>query len=381
MAQIQKPNDVESYLETVYIRSHSLNTVNNYRISIQNFQKFVQDRYSCTDIELVNKIKDGKHDVYKVLREFVLYLDGLKYRAGSIKLKMAAVKGYLRHFDLKIYSEDFNQVVKMPRKVVVREEAVTKEMLLRLLHNSPPKLQAAILVDTSSGMRIGELVQIRISDVDFTSNPTKIRIRGEITKNRQARETYITSEATVSLKDYLKRYFGWKEGEMNETIRGKAIFGRTSKVGRPVETKADRRSHPYMTAVNCFDQALKRALRKIPELNRKNENSRSLIHFHSFRKFFRTTVGDAVGRDYAEALMGHGFYMDTYYTLSDEKKREMYLKAEPFLTISDFTRVEKTLKDVSARQLDLEKMMEGFKKYARDQGIEVPELLFGKATS
>src|SRR5206468_4115280 len=121
---------------------------------------------------------------------------------------------------------------------------------------------------------------------------------------------------------YLKRYFGWKEDQNNEPIRDLPVFGRTSKVIKTVQRKQDRKSHPYLTAVNCLDQALKRALRKIPELDRKNENSRSLIHFHSFRKFFRTTVSNAVGRDYAEALMGHGFYLDTYYTLPEPKKRE-----------------------------------------------------------
>jgi site-specific recombinase XerD len=222
VAQIQKHSGIDSFLESVYVRSHSLNTVNNYRTSIGNFQKFVQERYSCTDNELVTKIRNNEYDVYKILRDFVCYLDGLKYRAASIKLKLAAIKGYLRELGLKIYSEDFKQVVKMPRNVVVRDEAVTKEMLLRLLHNAPAKLQTAILVATSSGMRVGELVQIKISDVDFNSKPTRIRIRAEITKTREARETYLTNEAVISLKDYLKRYFGWEDGQSNESIRDRA---------------------------------------------------------------------------------------------------------------------------------------------------------------
>ena len=133
-----------------------------------------------------------------------------------------------------------------------------------------------------------------------------------------------------------------------------------------------------MTAVNCLDHSLKRTLRKMPELDRKNENSRSLIHFHSFRKFFRTTVGEAVSRDFAEALMGHHFYLDTYYTLSDDKKTEMYLKAEPFLTISDFTKIEKNLKEVSERQRELEEKvarLERLEQYSKGNSITVPDYL------
>jgi integrase len=248
-------------------------------------------------------------------------------------------------------------------------------MLLRLLHNAPAKLQTAILVATSSGMRVGELVQIKISDVDFNSKPTRIRIRAEITKTREARETYLTNEAIISLKDYLKRYFGWEDGQSNESIRDRAIFGRTSQIVKSFTRKTGRKSHPYLTSVNCLDQTLKRALRKIPELDRKNENSRSLIHFHSFRKFFRTTVSNAVGRDYAEALMGHGFYLDTYYTLAEDKKREMYLQAEPYLTISDFTNVEKTMNAISERQKILEQKLANIELYAQEKGISVPTWL------
>ena len=79
-----------------------------------------------------------------------------------------------------------------------------------------------------------------------------------------------------------------------------------------------------------------------------------MIHFHAFRKFFRTEVGNAVGRDYAEALIGHHFYMDTYYNLTEEKRRELYLKAEPHLTISDYAKIERDLLSVTERQKEIE---------------------------
>ena len=88
--------------------------------------------------------------------------------------------------------------------------------------------------------------------------------------------------------------------------------------------------------------SLRTHVKNIPELNLRNENGFKAIHFHVFRKYFRTVVGNICGRDYTEVLMGHGFYMDTYYQLPDEKKKQMYLDAESDLTISDFESVEKT---------------------------------------
>jgi len=92
----------------------------------------------------------------------------------------------------------------------------------------------------------------------------------------------------------------------------------------------------------------------------------------TFRKFFRTTVGNVCGRDYAEALMGHGFYMDTYYQLPEGKKKQMYLDAESHLTISDFKEVEKNIKTLSAKNTQLEEKFNDLLAYLRTNSIEVP---------
>jgi len=100
------------------------------------------------------------------------------------------------------------------------------------------------------------------------------------------------------------------------------------------------------------------------------------IHFHAFRKYFRTNVGNACGRDFAEALMGHGFYMDTYYQLPEEKKHEMYLEAEPHLTISDTKSIENNFKSLSTKYQNLETKVDDLMSYLRTNSIKVPENLF-----
>ena len=55
-------------------------------------------------------------------------------------------------------------------------------------------------------MRSTEALAIRIKDIDFNSNPTKIHLRKEYTKTRVARDVYISAEATKYLKDWIS----WK---------------------------------------------------------------------------------------------------------------------------------------------------------------------------
>jgi len=65
------------------------------------------------------------------------------------------------------------------------------------------------------------------------------------------------------------------------------------------------------------------------------------------------------GSSFAHALMGHHDYLDTYYALPQTQKKKFYLKAEPYLTISNYSKVEEELERIQDRQQLLEE------KYAK----------------
>jgi len=362
----------QGFLETAYVTSHSEFTVKTYNTSINKLRSFLDERYQYNEIQFVKEITNENLNVYEILREYVVYIDKKGYKPRSIRAYLSGAKGYLRYIGVRINSDDFRQIVKIPKAMTNHEKALTKEILIRLLRVCHQKLQTSILVIVSSGLRIGELVQLRLDDIDFTSSPTKIRIRAETTKTRQGRETFITVEATKALKDYLVSYFDWNEKGDNSHMNQKPIFGRTSK-GETYDNQ--KNSGNRWASELSLQQSLRTHVDKIPELNVKNENDRSLIHWHSFRKYFRTTVGNEVNRDFAEALMGHDFYMSTYYTLSEEKRRELYLKAEPELTISDYQEVAKTFAILSEKHDYLSNKVDGMLDYFKTQGVKVPESL------
>lgn len=362
----------EPFLETIYIQSSSSNTLTGYRTGLKHFEKFVSQNYQCDVQDLIAQLKDGKKDQYLFLNEFVVSLVKKGLKPKSVKLYVSAVKGYLRYCGVKIYSEDFKQVVKLPKPRRHREEPLTKELILRLLHNIPPRLQTVILVLVASGMRIGELVNLKISDVDFSSKPTKIRIRAEITKTRESRDTFLTEEATNSLKDYLRRFCGWTEDESSRTIMDKIIFAPPTQKKK----KEGKKTHTYeQIAQGVLRSTMRFHIGKIQELNKQNENGTYMFHFHSFRKFFYTTVSDVCGQNFAHALMGHHDYLDTYYNLPEQKRREMYLKAEPYLTISDVTKFEKDLAVISQKQKQIEEEHSAFREFLGRNGLDLPKLV------
>lgn len=215
--------------------------------------------------------------------------------------------------------------------IKTQEKCLTKNQIFQILRNADLKLKSAILISSSGGLSTEELSQLRFLDIDFTSKPTKILVRISSSKNKTPRQTFITEEATLTLKDYLKKYFGWHKNSLNLDLKGIYVFDRISKI---------KDEEIYRFSLASTKQSLQISLRNhiknIPELSVKNEKGRNGIYFHEFGKFFKTTVGNVCDRDFAEALGGRKFYVDSFYQLSEDDKRQKYLSAEPYLTISDF---------------------------------------------
>ncbi len=72
---------------------------------------------------------------------------------------------------VEVFSEKCKQVVKIPKIRRVKKEALTKEILVKLLRNLDAKSSTAVLVGTASGMRVGEIAGLKLSDIEFTPCP------------------------------------------------------------------------------------------------------------------------------------------------------------------------------------------------------------------
>lgn len=247
--------------------------------------------------------------------------------------------------------------------------SLTKKHIIQILCNADLKLQTAILLVFSGGLKINELAQLRFNDIDFTSKPTKILIRAT-SKNRIPHQIFITEEATIQLQKYLKKYFGWHKNSLNLDLNGIYIFDRM-----PLR-KSDRSQRFNLISVKqSLWISLRNHIKNVSKLLIKNENGLRTIHFQAFRKYFKTTVENVCGKDYVEALMGHRFYMDTYYQLSDEEKHQKYLSVEPYLTIFNFEKVEQQYAYLSKKYEEMEKSMSELNQILISNNILIPESL------
>lgn len=342
---------LDEYLARVFRMAKSYQTQRSYKVSLNKFFKFLGTKNKQIS-ELLLECKQKKVDPIVVLDEFYTYMSKQNMRNRSIASYLCVVKDFLNFHELHIYSEDVKQRFRTPKTEVFYEEGLTKQILNRILHNSVPKLQAAILVACSSGIRVGELVQLRISDIDFTTSPTTIKIRRDTTKTRETRFTHITNEASKILSDYITKNL------KNQLSSDPYIF---------MKYQGEEDTFSYYKAVissrGSLMNMLRRAVLAVPELAMKNEGGGYQIHFHAFRKWFKTQVTNAQQSDFAEALIGHKSLKLVYYKQNTQDRQKMYKKLESNLTISDFTNFENTMEELQEKLSQVEIELEKVKQW------------------
>jgi len=209
---------------------------------------------------------------------------------------------------------------------------LTSEIITRLIEESPKQYKPLLLVLLSSGMRVSEALQIRVKDIDVTTNPISINLRAETTKAREQRTAYISDEAWHLLKPIVKRKTD------DQTVFQKAYNNPSSLIS--AETKFWR-------------------LREKCGFTLKYENTnRYHVNIHAFRSYFHTQATKILGGDIAHALIGHHAYLDQYFRLDEKEKSEMYHKLEPYLTVDNTQRTRAIIedKDRQLEEMDLMKI-------------------------
>lgn len=402
---IQQKNLIETFLAKKFRNTQSFSTRNNYGFAMRRFTEFLRLEKNLGIDQARTLLENKNLDPIELLDEFYTHLRNVRFGKKQKKYSNAAVRTYiivakefLRFLGLKVYNEDIKQKFKLPPKQQTSEPGLEKNDIIRVLRNSPSNLQVAIVMCCAGGFRDGELVQLRLSDIDFGTNPTSVTLRAEVVKGKvKPRKTHLTNEATIALKDYLaKKGIDYRNpNNQDEYIFLRTHEERISEYAARIKELEQRAIHAkpqdakklgnqkglavrrlnalekqlkilspeelyykaYRSAQTNFIQMLERVADSIPELSKRHENDIRDIHFHAFRDFFKTQVTDAFHSDFAESLMGHTNLKLTYYKKNDRKRMEGYRKCEASLTIADFGKIEKNISDISEDNQDLREQL------------------------
>jgi len=209
------------FIKGVSIRNK--NTAKQYYSRLTVFEKFVNKEYEINIDKLIQKLKSKEYDPYDILNDFCVFLQN-NYNLSSVSFrdKIVTVKTFFEYNDIEISPRKFKLKVRFPKAVLRHKEAVDKEDIIKILNGcSDLRLKTYVMLLAATGCRAVEALSIRVKDLDFESNPAKLRIRGQYTKTKVDRYVFLTKEVIEQIKiwidyKYRKRRICYKDKETGE---------------------------------------------------------------------------------------------------------------------------------------------------------------------
>ena len=219
------------------------------------------------------------------------------------------------------------------------------------------RLRTYVILLAATGMRATEALSIRIKDIDFNSNPTKLFVRGEYTKTKVDRIIFLTQELTQQLKSWLNYKHRTRRVCYQDKQKGKTI----TEYRTPDKKDTDLVFAVYQTSgtanpdflYNDLCKSFAKTLDRCGRGNREEGNERRReITLHSYRRFVKTTISDLGYADFSEWFIGHSG--STYWTKKDSDKAEIFRKIEPYLTFLNIPQLERQGADIQTKVEELE---------------------------
>jgi len=175
--------DVNAILDKYfdYLKSKSLsdNTIKNYfRDLIEYFDYLKQNNL------LPNKSIERNH-----IRKMLSFLIDKGFSKLSISRKISAIKSYITFLDKFNYSENnYSELITIPKKSKSLPKVMTKKEVNQLIKhvemNTMKNLRDDALIELlySTGLRVSEVANLKIRDIDFKKS--EINILGKGNKER-----------------------------------------------------------------------------------------------------------------------------------------------------------------------------------------------------
>lgn len=316
---VPKTRTKESFFDRIYRKNNSQKSVNHAQISLKHFERYCEKAYHKNAYEVIAEIKaDTKKDplvVYNFLEDLVDYLISIEKKNGQV-IAIPTVIGYLngskqflRYMGILVDNGIVSQYVAIPKQFKELKKPVKIEELQLLIENAKPLRKAMYLTLLSSGMRLGEILQLTKSDFDLTKDPVRITIPAKIAKNRHSRIAFISKEARSKLEPILLN------------IENDDLVFTSSKDPERAELTEDQSF--ARLRVKC----------KLDDYDAGKRRHR--ITIHKFRKWFTSTVvKNGMIPEYKNTLTGWSSFDETYHEFDIEDLTEAYRKIEPNLYIT-----------------------------------------------
>ena len=137
------------------------------------------------------------------------YFNYLKEKnSHSIITNIRYIKSFHEYFEIELSRIFYKKIFKtQSNRAVTRDKIPSKEIINQWLHHSSAKERALILIATTTGLRINEILNLDISDIDTTKNkeePYTVYVNPD-TKSGNSRITFTNQETINAINEWLKK--------------------------------------------------------------------------------------------------------------------------------------------------------------------------------
>ena len=157
----------------------STNTINSYRKDILQFENYISLKFK-KKIDIKNALSKDVFD------EYLIYLYDKEYRPATLARKLSSIKSFFIFLeDEKIISSNPVKFLKFPKLQRKIPKTLNQEIIDTMLDNSKNlSLRDSTIIELiyATGIRASELINIKITDIDF--NEATLRILGKGSKER-----------------------------------------------------------------------------------------------------------------------------------------------------------------------------------------------------
>lgn len=290
---------IKEYLEFLYKqKKYSLNTVKNYEIDIQEFKEYLnKEGINYLDVD------------YDFIKGYLMELYNKKIKRTSVSRKLSSLRSFYKYlFNNNLISTNPFKYVSSPKKEKKLPKYLGVEELEEIFNtpniNTPLGQRDRLILEIlyATGIRVGELVNIKIKDVDFYNKEIKILGKG-------------SKERMVPFGDYCLDYINMFISDGRKKILSK-----------------HNKASSYLIINEKGNNITTRGVELLINNIVKKASLKKHISPHMLRHTFAThLLNEGCDLLTVQEFLGHASLESTaiYTHVSNERLRNVYLKCHP----------------------------------------------------
>ena len=323
-------------------------TIRQHKIALNKYFQYINkipDNYIKDIRNLENGTRNKITDQYEHdITQYRNHLTTEGYSPKSIHNYVSSVKMILEHHRIDLDKAFWKKLKKRGIEKVAEPicdfKIPNREDLKKILTHANTKPRAMFLLQSSSGMRIGEVCSLTMNDIDMSFEYPHITLRK--TKNRAKGRTRCSPEAKEAIQEFLK---------IRPNNNDNRMFQCKTKVARVM-----------------WNRMLKNS--GLAKKDNSGKYPRHLMGTHSLRKYFRNEFSK-YDNGVAQYLMNQRTGLDRKYRLwTDEYLDQEYSKGVEHLFVFQSNVTDEKLEGINEELDQLRKDNEEMKAQILDLRLE-----------